>query len=521
MTSDINDDIISDDIGECEIDYNCSELKIKYSKLEKIYAFICVGLGYLFIKLILAGGLGIATSIFFLIVIISTLILFNKNNIKMNVNSVIQLFILLVFNLNFALYSNFFLKFLVVIFMIVSITYWINFTCSGTKNIRKFFFFDMQKSIFTMPFKSFSECSKAIASSKSKSSKNMKLILLGISISLPLTIVIANLFLSADKMFEGIFNYFYGDLWRKIITFLLQFAFGIPIAFYIFGMFISNIKHKNSEKYNDEHCEEIIRKLKISPALIIYSAIIPICILYLMFFFSQIAYFFSAFKSILPTDFTIAEYARQGFFELCAISFINVFIIVMINFLCKADSGKKTNGLKFFSVFISISTVLLIATALSKMIMYIDELGFTLLRVYTSWFMILLLLIFILIGIKQFFNKLNLAKCVVSIFVAMFFVLNFSNVDGLIAKYNTEKKYTSGINEKLDIRMMTSLSDSAVEYVIPFLENVDKSVRLDAAYYITQIKSRHNNDFRSFNLSTYNAKKLIKEAELRLHKNFD
>lgn len=50
---------------------------------------------------------------------------------------------------------------------------------------------------------------------------------------------------------------------------------------------------------------------------------------------------------------------------------------------------------------LSIFTLILIATAISKMVMYISVYGLTQLRFYTTWFMLLLAVIFVMIIVKQ------------------------------------------------------------------------------------------------------------------------
>lgn len=52
-------------------------------------------------------------------------------------------------------------------------------------------------------------------------------------------------------------------------------------------------------------------------------------IIYAIFCFIQISYLFT--KMTLPEGFTYAEYARQGFFELMIVTFINFAIILISN----------------------------------------------------------------------------------------------------------------------------------------------------------------------------------------------
>ena len=101
---------------------------------------------------------------------------------------------------------------------------------------------------------------------------------------------------------------------------------------------------------------------------------------------------------MLPAEFTYSQYARKGFFELCVIAFIN-FGITYLSFVIveRNNEGKRPKALTAQTILLSVFTLLLIATALSKMAMYIDCYGLTRLRIYASWFMVMLFIMFIII----------------------------------------------------------------------------------------------------------------------------
>jgi hypothetical protein len=218
---------------------------------------------------------------------------------------------------------------------------------------------------------------------------------------------------------------------------------------------------------------------------------------------------FSAFGEHLPEGFTYAEYARRGFFELCAVAGINLGILIVSHVFMKREAGEAPRILKVETLIISLFTMLLIATALSKMVMYINVLGLTQLRVYTSWFMILLLFIFVIICIRQF-KKFNSAKTMLIGFVVMFMVLSYSNVDGLIAKYNIER-YEAGTLKTLDIEAFYDLSDAAVPYIYDLYLKTDESdteTRNRLAHVIESGRIYDETGFRSFNLQNYRAEEI-------------
>lgn len=195
--------------------------------------------------------------------------------------------------------------------------------------------------------------------------------------------------------------------------------------------------------------------------MIIYTAVTPVCILYVMFFISQANYFLSAFSGRLPDGYIYSDYARKGFFELCIISMINFAVILIINLLAKKGGRNKPAALKIYSLILCAFTLVMIAVAISKMVIYISAYGLTRLRVYTMWFMVLMAFFFVIIAIKQLRFEFSTAKWTAAVFTVMFAVLCFSRPDAVIAKYNIEM-FNAGSLSELDINSLFELSDDAV-----------------------------------------------------------
>ena len=104
----------------------------------------------------------------------------------------------------------------------------------------------------------------------------------------------------------------------------------------------------------------------------------------------------------LPKDFTVAEYARRGFFEMCAIVAINLGLIVLAAGLCRKEQGRVPGPVKGLALFLCVFSLILVATALSKMVLYMGSFGLTRLRVLTSVFMVFLGLVVAAEAVKLF-----------------------------------------------------------------------------------------------------------------------
>ena len=487
-------------------------VKRTYTKSDIFISIISFILGYLFIKWILFSTLSLSAFVFTLLLIGTAICYLKAKKIRITLNSVIFISITVIFSSVFIISANTDIKALVMLYVILSSVYWFYYTCNKHDEniVNDMFIFYFIKSVFVMPL---SCCFSIYESffkifSRKKPSKKVGYVVLGILCAIIPSIIIMGLLINADDAFAGlILNitrikiFDIGDFSADIFNFLI----GIPVAMYVFGTLYSNSQRMHGNILSREVSENIKHKLKFTPELIVYTAVTPICLIYVLFFVSQSAYFLSAFSSIVPTGFTYAEYARRGFFELCNVSVINRFIIAAVTIVTKQSPRKKINVLKIYIVTIAVFTLMLIATALSKMVMYINAYGLTLLRVYTSWFMILLACIFIVVIIKQFVNpkKMNFFMIVFVIFIVLFAALIFCDIDAIIAQYNIEN-YLTGKLVSLDYEMLLyELSDSAVEHIVPVVYEYPRYGKLLLTRYY-QIY-----DWKDFNFATNNAIKAV------------
>ena len=202
-------------------------------------------------------------------------------------------------------------------------------------------------------------------------------------------------------------------------------------------------------------------------------------------------YYLSAFGGILPEGYSYSEYARQGFFELCGTAVLDLFVIFVAGVLAKRnESGRKPVAVRIYSAVFGITTILLICSAMSKMIMYIGEYGLTGLRFYTSWFMILLGIVFFVLILHEIFPGMKTVATLFISFTVMLGVLCFSDPDARIAQYNVES-YLSGTTQQIDTYSLAALSEGAAPYVEK-LGDADENLRPRCRVALAQIKESRN-----------------------------
>lgn len=474
-----------------------------FSKSEKIMSLLSIVFSFLFVHFAIWNTSGFFTTLLYIAIITAGIIFMRNNGYKFSKLNILIAVILYVFSFVFSVTANKFIKFLDLIFLVTIGAYFVYSVSCGKRRIGRFFPFEIIKSLIEFPFMHFSKEYEAISSliKKTKFGTTAKLILAGLISAVPLTFVVSCLLMSADsgveKILIGISNIL---LRQNIFSLAFEFLISIPASFWLFGMFYKNVHSEASDMLNEESCEKLLEKGRTINNVIVYTSVTPICFLYIIFFISQLTYFMSAFFGNLPENYSYAEYARKGFFELFAIEIINTAVIFFMNLFTKRNDAGKPKLLKFYTVLILLFTLLITATSLSKMIMYIDAYGLTQLRVYTSWFMILTFMMFILAIISQIKSNFHSMPFYAAIFTVMFAVLCFSRPDALITKYNLET-YDQNHEYKISssyIIDLAEMSDDAVAVILDekYSEQIREALEYKSFWseYIDDLEDRLDGD---------------------------
>lgn len=491
--------------------------KYSFTKKETITAFIAIALGFGFIKLTVApfmtsGRMGLGTAVLLLGILIFSLV-YPEQRSRLTAKRCVRIALCVIFSINVFVSSNLLIQFLDTVFVLMMIAY-DNLAVSGDRfgNIRRMFPADMFSALMILPFHDYGSCHNAVKSAAegSKAGSGVKNALLGLAIALPSTIAVCALLMSADDTFYYMISglVLENGLQNGVI-FAFQLVVSLPVGYYIYGLCRSSDKRYSEHLINDEHCLNTVRSVRFLPSSAGFFSALPVCILYVIFFFSQLSYYLSSFFSKLPSDtISYSAYARRGFFELCFVSLINLAIIICLNLFCKyREDGSRPASLKIITCVLSVFTILLIATAVSKMVMYINVYGLTPLRVYTTWFMILLAVVFAGVFLTMLSRKVNLPKITVTAFTIMFTALSFCNADGLIARYNADRFINGTLNE-FDVDMMRELSTGAVPEAMRVrdLLSVSDRERLDKIIRNKIFDARYS-DGRSLTVSDILAEK--------------
>lgn len=289
--------------------------------------------------------------------------------------------------------------------------------------------------------------------------KNALPVIVGVLMSIPLCAVVAALLGSADEAFGSIFSFSLDAIsqWIEdhIIANIFVVVFSLPISMYIFGAAYSRVYKMRNEDVLQKTNHTDVRVL---PTSMCTAFLTPLTILYVIFTAIQVIHVFTA-NVLGDPDFSYADYARSGFFQLCAVAVINLAVIAVVMFFAKRRES-SASVLRWFVVVFCLLTHCLIATALSKMLLYISIYGMTPKRIETSVFMVYLFVMFAVLIVKQFVPKLSFTKLGYCLAALVLLVMWLVPVDSMIARYNIDH-WRSGEISWMGYSAMCDLDASA------------------------------------------------------------
>lgn len=454
----------------------------RYTVGESFFAWFCVLSGYLFCRACPVNRYPVGAFAVILISLITTAVLLARKGAGFGAPSVVSAIACVITGSSLFFSSVGFIQTLGFFCSAFAYVYFV-YSASGNRlevGASDLIAIDFFKALILLPFSCFVRLWVAMFSGKRIGWKFVLKVFIGLMIAvIPTAIVVALLSYDSEfaELFEEVFSFIIDF---NIFSHLGSLLLGSVVAMYVFGLYSASASHKLGDAITAEKCHHSASKLHIAPILTVAAALLPLVSVYVIFFVSQFKYYVSAFSGVLPQGINYADYARSGFFELCTVSAINLVILACVAMFMRRGKKSGTVFLKLASVVISLLTLVLIATAASKMILYIKSYGLTERRLEASWFIVLLALIFILIIFKQIFNKLKIVSASAIVTALMLGVLLLSNYNSIIADYNVDK-YISGELEGIDEYALYKLGTPAVPALVRLAEYQEAKYGVDIA----------------------------------------
>lgn len=221
---------------------------------------------------------------------------------------------------------------------------------------------------------------------KKKTSAGRGYALLAIGVSVVMLLVAGKLLVQADDHFGSFLNLFRIELdLDNLGIYFARFLLSIPVGAYLYGLVVGTGREDMEKlKQQREGIHDFLMGIKKVPNKLWMFLTACFVVFYLMFFGVQGSYLFGAFARNLPEGFTVALYARQGFFELCGIMGLNFCLLWLVCY-SSISPVRENKSTRIICTVLLAESILFAVTAMSKLILYIDCFGFTPLRLQSFW----------------------------------------------------------------------------------------------------------------------------------------
>ena len=501
------------------------DLKPIYQPIDSLFALISLLLGFLFIKAIpvIQNPLG-AMLCLLSWYLLGITFLINKG-VRPQKRTVIYAAIMLILSFGMITGGNGTVRTLLFLGLMAAYFYWcyVAANLDGGKLFATSPFAHLMEGIFALPLSSMDHLCPALIAFQKKNENTKKLlkslgwIVLGLLIAILPTVGVV-LLLSYDQQFtsmlENIFSLSFDRVWKNLWQLALGFAFALLLFGALYGVLV-RAKRKELGDAKEPH----VAHTHVVPGALLCAAATPLLVVYGIFFLSQWDYYVSAFTHRLPDGLTYAAYAREGFFQLCIVCALNAVVLLLFNLLiCKKEGRDMIK--RIYSVIISSFTLILIATAISKMVLYISYYGLTQKRVYASWLMLLLAVIFVITIIAQINRRFRLFRAAVIVCLVFAALITLPDVDGAIASYNVDA-YLSGKLNTVDVASIAEYGASSVPALVKLEKALTDTPNEETADLLTHTKrvlttidrvlAESPDNLFSFNLPDARAKRLLSE----------
>ena len=469
------------------------------------FAIYCLLLAIWNVILLYGKNTGISVILFIIPLLVYFYFLFKKNNIIKNKKGLLFMIPISLLSCTYFIFNSYTFNCLNSLVIVILLFFMYIYTVKPTFNI-----FNIMTDIARLTLKPWNYISRfykeCTAKLKIKMSDNSKRILKSICIVVPIVFVVLLLLSNADmifgSMFSSIFDRFKDWLTFEVFDSILGKTFVAIMVLFAIGctsMYIVNTYHNENDKKKD---------IKFNNVLTIKLLVTVLNVIYIIFDFIQI-------KSLMLHNVTsginFADYARQGFFELMFVSLINL-VVLLCSKKFDVKDNKDQKYININGVIMVILTLIIIASSFMRMNLYEAAYGYTVLRllVYVSLITEALLMIPTIMYI--FNSKFNIVKSYMIIIVSIYCLINFMNIDYVIAYRNVNKYYS---DKKIDLNYLANFRSDNVPVLIDLYKNTEdegmKTALFD--YLIDVYENNKQNSIFEYNISRHRAEKMIKELD--------
>ena len=297
---------------------------------------------------------------------------------------------------------------------------------------------------------------QALGSIRGLSRKKMPYVLGALLVCVPLLMVVFPLLTSADALFAQVTRRAADWFDEHLALWALRLIFGLLVAPFLFGLLYS-LRRPEPLKRLTRPVEGLSMEAA-GPVTVL--AVLDV--LYAFFLAVQCAALFGGADYLAQVGISYASYARSGFFQLVAVAAVNLACLLACLALCKGK-GRGLRMVQVLGTLLVAASGVLLVSALWRMNLYVGAYGLSFKRVLTYWGMAVLAVLLAAALWKVWHRHFRWFRVLLSVGAAGWLLLNYANVDDLVARYN--------IGRGLDTGAVLSASDGRLG-ALPALEEL-------------------------------------------------
>lgn len=288
-------------------------------------------------------------------------------------------------------------------------------------------------------------------------------VLRGLLFALPVLMVFGVLLGGADVAFaaalERMFDVDIGDF----VALSLRNVLGVLLCAAIAAGLVGHaLRRRSAVEAGDAEEAPSEQWLGFTESLVLIFAVNA---LFLAFASFQVQYLFIGGASSPAPGYTYSEYARRGFFELLAVTVMTLGLVMGLARWARRESPMANRLFQWGTSVMVVLTLVIVASAMKRLVMYEEAYGYTRLRIFSHVFMVLLGVVLTWRGVTLWWRPERFAMGAHVAAMAAVMAVNVINPDALIVRYSAVRSPqvpASWVDEAL----LNSLSADAVPEMV-------------------------------------------------------
>ncbi|MEV6303839.1 DUF4173 domain-containing protein [Actinoplanes sp. NPDC051861] len=318
-----------------------------------------------------------------------------------------------------------------------------------------------------------------------------------VAVSLLLLLVFGSLFVSADAAFARVFEALVPEI-RVDSVFRWVFVGTLTLTLLAGAAYLraAPVAAGDLDKTEGRKVGRLEWAVPLGLLVLLFAAFVAV----------QLTVLFGGSRHVVETDgLTYAEYARSGFWQLCAVTVLTLVVLAGAARWAPRTGRADRALLRWVLGALAVLTLVIVASALHRMSVYTDTYGLTRLRLLVAccevWFGLILVMVLVA-GIR--IHAPWLPRAALGAGVLALLGLSVANPDGLIAENHVQRYERT---QRIDDWFLSTLSPDAV----PALATLDDAERRACLLWAIGDRTAADEGWREWNLGRQTARDLIAE----------